>query len=104
MHATGSLTTWLGGTCTAFRSVVGIDDEVLETPGESGTGSVRFQVYGDGALLAETSVLTNEDGAVELDVDVTGVRRLRLVADDGGDGKNFDHADWADARVVCGEG
>lgn len=101
MHATGSLTTWLGGTCTAFRTVAGIDDEVLETPGESGTGSVRFQVYGDGILLDETSVLTNEDGAVPLDVDVTGVRRLRLVADEGGDGKNFDHADWADTRVEC---
>lgn len=104
MHATGSLTAWLGGTCTAFRTVVGIDDEVLETPGESGTGSVRFQVYGDGVLLAETPVLTNDDGGVPLDVDVTGVRRLRLVADEGADGKNFDHADWADARVECGQG
>ena len=103
MHATGELTTWLGGTCTAFRAVVGIDDEVLETPGESGTGSVRFQVYGDGVLLGETPVLTNADGGVPLDVDVTGVRRLRLVADEGTDGKNFDHADWADARVECGE-
>lgn len=102
MHATGSLTAWLGGTCTTFRAVVGIDDEVLETPGESGTGSVRFQVYGDGVLLTETPVLTNDDGGVPLEVDVTGVRRLRLVADEGGDGKNFDHADWADASVECG--
>lgn len=101
MHATGSLTAWLGGTCTTFRAVVGIDDEVLETPGESGTGSVRFQVYGDGVLLTETPVLTNDDGGVPLEVDVTGVRRLRLMADEGGDGKNFDHADWADARVEC---
>ena len=85
-----------------FRAVVGIDDEVLETPGESGTGSVRFQVYGDGVLLAETPVLTNSDGGVPLAVDITGVRRLRLVADEATNGKNFDHADWADARVECG--
>lgn len=101
MHATGSLTAWLGGTCTAFRAVVGIDDEVLQTPGQ--TGSVRFQVYGDGVLLAETPVLTTADGGVPLEADVTGVRRLRLVADEGTDGKNFDHADWADARVECGQ-
>ncbi|MEU4365333.1 glycoside hydrolase family 97 catalytic domain-containing protein [Promicromonospora sp. NPDC023987] len=96
MHAPGSLTAWLGGTCTTFRSVVGLDDEV------SGAGSVQLHVYGDGVLLAETPVLTEADGGVPLDVDVTDVSRLRLAVSDGGDGKNSDHADWADARVECG--
>ena len=32
---------------------------------------------------------------------VSGVAVLRLVVTDGGDGPNFDHADWADAKVVC---
>jgi hypothetical protein len=104
MHATGSVTAWLGGACTALTAVVGIDDEVLDKPGDTGVGSVRFAVYGDGVLLTETPVLSNDDGGVPLDVDVTGVRRLRLVADEGPDGKNFDHADWGDARVGCGEG
>ncbi|MRG60301.1 glycoside hydrolase family 97 [Agromyces sp. CFH 90414] len=104
MHATGSLTTWLGGTCSAFDAVVGIDDEVLETPGESGVGSVRFQVFGDGVLLAETAVLTNDDAALPLTVDVTGVQRLQLVAHEATNGKNHDHADWADARVTCSAG
>lgn len=104
MHATGSVTAWLGGTCTTFHAVVGIDDEVLDTPGESGTGSVMFQVYGDDELLTETPLITNADGGLALDVDVTGVRRLHLVADEGDDGKNFDHADWADALVGCGQG
>jgi alpha-glucosidase len=104
MHATGAVTAWLGGTCSAFDVIVGIDDEVLETPGESGIGSVRFQVYGDGALLAETAVLTNDDGALPLSVDVTGVQRLRLVADEATNGKNYDHADWADAKVTCDAG
>lgn len=101
MHATGSLTAWVGGTCSTFDSVVGIDDEVLETPGESGIGSVRFRVYGDGVLLAETAVLTNDDAALPLSVDVTGVQRLQLVADEATNGKNFDHADWADAKLTC---
>ncbi len=101
MHATGAITAWLGGTCTTFDAIVGIDDEVLETPGESGIGSVRFLVYGDGVLLAETPVLTNADAAFPLSVDVAGVQRLRLVADEATNGKNFDHADWADAKVAC---
>jgi alpha-glucosidase len=104
MHATGSVTAWLGGTCSAFDTIVGIDDEVLETPGESGIGSVRFLVYGDDVLLAETQVLTNDDAAFPLHVDVTGVKRLRLVADEATNGKNFDHADWADAKVTCSAG
>ncbi|WP_448811610.1 NPCBM/NEW2 domain-containing protein [Agromyces bauzanensis] len=104
MHATGALTVWLGGACSAFDAFVGIDDEVLDTPGESGIGSVRFRVYGDDVMLAETAVLTNEDVAQRLDVDVTGVKRLRLVADEATNGKNFDHADWADAKLTCTAG
>jgi alpha-glucosidase len=34
-------------------------------------------------------------------VDVTGVRMLRLLVTDGGDGRDFDHADWTDARLTC---
>ena len=72
--------------------------------GVSGFGWVRFLVYGDGELLAETPVITNDSGAVPLSVDVTGVQRLRLVADEATNGKNFDHADWADAKVTCTAG
>lgn len=103
MHATGAITAWLGGTCSTFDAIVGIDDEVLETSGESGIGSVKFLVYGDGVLLAETPVLTNDAAALPLSVDVTGVQRLRLVADEATNGKNFDHADWADAKLRCAD-
>ncbi|MFC0617222.1 Kelch repeat-containing protein, partial [Deinococcus budaensis] len=32
---------------------------------------------------------------------VSGVNELRLVVTDAGDGLNYDHADWAGARVTC---
>jgi hypothetical protein len=35
-----------------------------------------------------------------VDVSVAGVRLLRLVVTDAGDGINSDHADWAGARLV----
>jgi hypothetical protein len=97
MHAAGDLTVWLGGACTALTAQVGIDDEV------TGAGSVEFQVLGDdGALLASSGVVRRGDGARPFTADVTGVRILMLRVTDGGDGKNSDHADWADPRLSCG--
>ncbi len=95
MHAPGEVTLWLGGACTGFAAMAGIDDEVTQS------GSVDFQVVGDGRQLAATGVRRSADPGVPLAVDVTGVRTLTLRATDGGDGKNFDHADWADARLTC---
>jgi alpha-galactosidase len=40
-------------------------------------------------------------GAVPIDLDVTGRGALRLVVGDGGNGVDYDHADWADARLLC---
>lgn len=38
-------------------------------------------------------------GAVDIDVDVTGVKVLSLIATDGGNGVDFDWADWVDPRL-----
>jgi len=95
MHAPGEVTLWLGGACTGFAAVVGIDDEVTQS------GSVDFQVLGDGRALTASGIRRSADPAAPLTADVTGVRVLTLRSTDGGDGKNFDHADWADARLTC---
>jgi hypothetical protein len=62
---------------------------------------VVFQVVGDGEVLHDTGVLRGGTAAVPLDVDLTGVESLTLRVTDGGDGKNHDHADWADALLTC---
>jgi alpha-glucosidase len=95
MHAPGEVAVWLGGACSGFSAVVGIDDEVTQS------GSVDFQVLGDGQALAASGIRRSTDPAASLAADVTGVRVLTLRATDGGDGKDFDHADWADARLTC---
>jgi hypothetical protein len=94
-HAPAEVTVWLGTGCQTFRAEVGVDDEVSQV------GSVAFQVLGDDRVLAETGVLRRGEAARPVSADVTGVRLLTLRVTDGGDGKNFDHADWADARLVC---
>ena len=61
--------------------------------------AARFTILGDGRVLAKTSVV--EAGRVEaLDVDVTGVQNLTLVADNGGDGKNYNWAVWLDPNLT----
>ncbi|WP_232323957.1 glycoside hydrolase family 97 catalytic domain-containing protein [Catenuloplanes japonicus] len=94
-HAASEVTVWLGGACTVFTAVAGIDDEV-STP-----GSAAFEVAGDGRVLAGTGVLRSSDPGFQVTADVTGIRRLTLRVTDGGDGKNFDHADWAAAHLSC---
>jgi hypothetical protein len=93
MHAPAEVTVWLGGGCSSLAAQVGIDDEVTSS------GSVDFQVLGDGRALASSGVVRSADPARPVTADVSGVRILTLRATDGGDGKNFDHADWADAVV-----
>ncbi|MFH1836201.1 MAG: NPCBM/NEW2 domain-containing protein [Methanobacteriota archaeon] len=80
-----------------FVSFVGVDDEVQY-------GSVVFQVYGDGKLLAETRLLKKGMGPDSIIASVENVSKLKLVVTDGGDQGGYgDHADWADAKLVLAE-
>ena len=95
-HAASEVEYYLGGVCSAFTADVGIDDEV----GDRGT--VTFTVLGDGKVLDETGVVTGADDAITVDADLAGVELLTLRAGVGPEGSdNYDHAEWADARVSC---
>jgi hypothetical protein len=94
-HATSEVSVYTGRRCSAFTAGIGLDDETTST------GSVVFQVYGDGRLLLDSGVVRDKGAARAITVDTTGVRMLSLRVTDGGDGKNFDHADWVEARISC---
>jgi hypothetical protein len=93
VHSSSHVTVDLGGQYTMFLADVGIDDEV----GDNGT--VVFRVVADGTEIFNSDTMTGADAAKQVSVDVTGVSTLELFVDDGGDGSNFDHSDWADARL-----
>ena len=97
-HAPSDVSYFLGGSCTRFKASIGIDDEV---PGSN--ASVIFQVYADTTLVYSSSALNGTSPTVTVDVSVAGASQLRLVMDPGADA-NWDHADWALARVECGSG
>jgi len=92
-HASSRMYVDLGGGCEAFKAAVGVDDEV-----HGNVGSVEFRVYADGKLLWRSGVLKAGQAPKTLDVDLRGIHTLLLLVDPAGDGINFDHADWAEAR------
>ncbi len=98
-HASSSYRLNLDDQGEQFTAWVGVDDEVGDR-----AGSVEFRLVGDGKTLWQSGVLFGRDAAKETAVNLQGVRTLVLSVDDGGDGINFDHADWADARFVMAAG
>jgi hypothetical protein len=96
VHARSALVYNLGGHCARFRAVIGIDDYV---PAGNTTASVTFRVLGDGVAIYTSPVLTRSGAAVNVDVPVAGVNRLRLEVNEGASTAN-DHADWANAHLT----
>lgn len=54
--------------------------------------------------LFESGLLRGGEAAKRVSVPVAGVEELTLLVSDGGDNTNWDHADWADARLVAAGG
>ncbi len=94
VHAPSKVTFALGKQYKSFLADVGVDDEVM------GNGSVVFQVVVDGAVAFDSGKMTGNTPKKPVSVDVANKDQLELVVTnaDGGDG--FDHADWANARLV----
>jgi alpha-galactosidase len=93
-HAPGYFWLRLDGWTMEFRAFVGVDDEVGAAP-----GSVEFKILGDRKVLWESGVIKSGQAAQEVKVRVRGVKDLVLMVTDGGDGRNWDHADWAEAQL-----
>lgn len=95
-HANVEITVEVPAGARYFRAEVGVDAE-MEAVAPS---SVKFLVYGNGVLLADTEIIRAGELPHQLSVDVEGYDLLKLRSDDAGDGNHSDHADWANARFV----
>ncbi len=60
-----------------------------------------FQVFGDAVKLYDSGVMTGTTATKSVSVDLTGKSTFRLVVTDGGNGIDYDHGDWADAKLIC---
>ena len=94
LHSRSVVVYRLPGKFRLFKAVAGIDDAARD-----GGGDVALEVKGDGKSLWKGSVRGNE-AAQLLEIDVTGVKRLEIVADYGEGQDVADHLDLCDARVT----
>ena len=92
VHAPSRVVYDLGGSWSALRGSVAVDDEVIPLPAR---GSVRFRVLGDAKLLWESGVLYGGDAPVTFpELDLAGVQRLTLEVDMAEELHVGDRADW----------
>lgn len=85
----------LGGRYGSFQSKVGVDDSV-----PIGNGSVVFKLFLDDVLAYDSGVVRTGSAARDVELPVAGVKKMKLVVEDAGDGSTFDYADWADTRLL----
>ena len=98
-HAESRLFVQLDGGTKRFTARVGVDSSQVGKP-----ASVEFRAIADGKTLFTSGVMKPGDAAKTVDVDLTGVKTLLLFVGSAGDGIDYDHANWADAKfVVIGE-
>lgn len=97
VHAASSIKYFVGSQCSAFTSVIGVDDK------QAAKGSVIFKILGDGTEIYNSGVLTGASPALPIDVDLQGARYVELVVDTTDDGNGNDWADWADAKFSCSD-
>ncbi|MCU0796676.1 MAG: alpha-galactosidase [Akkermansiaceae bacterium] len=97
-HANSRFRVDLGAKATRFTAKVGISDE------SSSKGSVTFIVRGDLKEIWRSDQIRHGDAPVPVDLDLTGIKQLTLIVNDGGDGSSDDHAVWADAMIAMEPG
>ena len=92
-HANSELLFDLDGPYDRFEAIIGVDAEMRSYK----TSSVVFIVKGDGRELFRSETMRIDSPPRRASVSLAGVRELRLIVTDAGDGINCDHADWAEA-------
>jgi alpha-galactosidase len=75
-----------------------VDDETKQP------GSVEFIVWVDRKRVVTSGLIRSGEPAKKIHVDLRGAKRMWLRVEDGGDGINYDHADWADAMFTLRDG
>jgi len=93
-HSVSEIEYEIKGKFEYLKGKVGIDDG-----NRSDKGSVEFIVFGDGRELWRSGVVRKSDGIKDFNIEIKGIKRLLLKVEDGGDGIDYDHADWADLRM-----
>lgn len=102
-HGLGTMPGWsfpsrityqINGNYARLEAEVGIDNSAQRH------GTVTFEVWGDGKRLYDSGLVKGSEEPRNVAVDLSGIKTLELVVTNGGDGSFWDHADWANARLL----
>jgi len=83
-----------------FETLVGVDRNIPE----NGNSSVTFKVLADGQEVYNSGVMKYQTEAKLVRVPLQGVKELKLIANDSGNGNASDHANFADAKFYLSNG
>ena len=92
-HAVSTFMLSLDGKGKRFTASVGIDDET------GNKASISFYVLGDKKVLWESGVMRKGDAPRRIDLTIQDIKLLGLLVTDAGDGIDYDHGDWCDAKL-----
>ncbi len=84
-----------------FVADIGLDDN---TKALTAGGTVAFHVSVAGKDIFSTPVMRWADGVKSIDVPLNGAQEFDITVDEGGDGRGWDQANWADAKVILKDG
>lgn len=91
-HANSLFRIKLNGGAKSISGQCGVDDEGQR-------GSVEFQIWIDGKKAWVSGLMKSGMQAKKYSLALTGAKEIRLVVTDGGDGIDYDHADWVDTSI-----
>ncbi len=95
----------LGQPAKRFTAEVGLENNDDTLRGEAqGHGSVTFHVLVNGKEVFTAPILRRKDGAMPVDLDLHGASEFEIQVKDGGDGRGWDQALWAEATVAFEDG
>lgn len=80
---------------TTFKAYAGIDGEV-----GLNRGSATFEVYADGVKVYDSGTVKAGDDYKVVNIDVSGVKQLKLITTEAGNGRDKDNTVWADAKLT----
>jgi len=104
-NSTKHLLVIVGRPAERFTADVGLENNDDTQRGAAmGNGSVTFHVLVDGKEVLTTPVLRLKDGPRPIDIPLNGARQFEIRVKDGGDGRGWDQALWADATIKLQDG
>ena len=83
-----------------FEALIGIDTSIQEND----KSSVTFKIVADGKTVATTSVMGYYDNMIDVNIPVSGVKKLEIQVYDGGNGNTCDHCIIVNPKLTTNNG